>query len=281
MNAEYFFITCKSVLSQSKLPGLKYSLNPYRGCEHGCIYCYVPSLMRDKELTETWGKSVWRKLNLVDVLAKEVKKKPRGIVGVSTVCDPYQPIEADDKLTRRCIQILADNGFHVSIHTKSSLVLRDADIIAPEKFDVGTTITTMDRGLAALLEPGAATPAARAKVLEEFSARGVETWLFLGPIIPFVNDSEDSLKQVIEVAARTKSKLIYDKFNVNKWALEQLKNAFETERSDLVGQLPCLVRDSSELWQSTVAKINEICRDLRVNSEAAFPTWPDRATEAC
>lgn len=274
MSIEYSSVTCKTALSPSKLPGLRYSLNPYVGCEQACLYCYSPSTLRDEWMGLNWGKFVKAKQNIVEVLKREVRRKPRGTVGVSTVTDPYQPLEAKLELTRKCIELLSKHNFPVSIQTKSRLVLRDADLIVPGKFDVGVTITTMDRGLASVLEPGAPPPDARAQVLEEFAERGVETWLFLGPIIPEVNDSEESLKQIIAVAARTKSKIIYDKLNLKQWVMERLKPALEQERPGLAEELPGLVREGSEPWRQIYSRVKAICSELGVKSKAAFPGWP-------
>jgi DNA repair photolyase len=274
MSVECLSIKCKTALSPSKLPGLKYSLNPYTGCAHGCVYCYVPAVLGNRQLAQDWGRVVQAKQNIVEVLESEVKRKPKGVVGVSTVCDPYQPLEAKLELTRKCVELLSKHDFLVSIQTKSSLVLRDVDLIVPEKFDVGVTITTMDRGLASRLEPGAPPPDVRARVLEEFSSRGVETWLFLGPIIPGLNDSEESIKQVVEVAARTRSKLIYDRLNLKRWVLERLGPVLEEKRPGLAEQLSGLIRGRSEPWRLVCSKVEAICGELEVKCEAAFPSWP-------
>jgi len=274
MSIEYSTINCKTALSPSKLPGLRYSLNPYLGCEHGCGYCYSPSTLRDEWVGLNWGKFVRVKQNIVEVLAREVKRKPKGTVGVSPVCDPYQPLEAKLELTRKCIELLSRRGFPVSIQTKSSLVLRDVDLIVPEKFDVGVTITTMDRELAGKFEPRASLPDARAQVLEEFSSRGVETWLFLGPIIPEINDSEDGLRRVIEVAHRTHSELIYDKLNLKRWVFDRLVPVLEGGRPGLAERLPDLIRGQSESWRRTGSMVESICRELGVRCEPAFQAHP-------
>ncbi len=274
MSVEYSSVTCKTALSPSRLPGLKYSLNPYVGCEHGCIYCYSPSVLKNKQLSDNWGKFVRAKQNIAEVLAREVKRKPKETVGVSTVTDPYQPLEARLELTRKCIELLSKYDFPVSIQTKSRLVLRDADLIAPKKFDVGVTLTTMDRELASRLEPRASPPDVRAQVLEEFSSRGVETWLFLGPIIPGLNDDEESIKKVIEVAARTRSKLIYDRLNLKRWVMERLGPVLEGERPGLAERLPGLIREGSEPWHQICSMVEAICGKLGVKCEAAFPSGP-------
>ena len=271
MSVEYSSIKCRTALPPSGLPGLDYSLNPYLGCEHGCFYCYSPSTLRDEWMGLNWGKFVRAKSNIAEVLRSEVRRRPRGTVGVSTVCDPYQPLEAKFELTRKCIEILSKYGFPVSIQTKSSLVLRDADLIVPEKFDVGVTITTMDRKLVGKIEPRASPPDARAQVLDEFSSRGVETWIFLGPIIPEVNDDGDSIRRVVEIARRTKSKLLYDKLNVRRWVLERMAPVIELEKPGLAGQLSSLVNVNSEWWRKTRSTVESICKELGVRYEAAFP----------
>ena len=116
-------VKCKTALSKSNLPGLDYSLNPYRGCMHNCAYCYVPNVLRINR--EEWGKFVEVKINIQNVLSKEVKTKKQGIVGISTVTDPYQPIEKRNKITRFCLEQLLKYDFPISIQTKSSLVLKD------------------------------------------------------------------------------------------------------------------------------------------------------------
>ena len=271
MSVKYSSIECKTALSPSRLPGLNYSLNPYLGCEHACRYCYSPSTFRDEWMGLNWGKFVRAKSNIVEVLEHEVRRKPKGTVGLSTVTDPYQPLEAKLELTRKCLEILSKHDFPISIQTKSSLVLRDVDLVVPEKFDVGVTITTMDRGLASKIEPKASPPDSRAQVLGEFSSRGVKTWIFLGPIIPEVNDSEDSLRKIIEIAGRTKSRLMYDKLNLKRWVLDRMAPLVEQERPGLAGRLPALVSMNSEWWRKTCSTVESICKELGVQYEPAFP----------
>ncbi|MFH1820967.1 MAG: radical SAM protein [Methanobacteriota archaeon] len=272
MSAEYSSITCKTALSTSRLPGLTYSLNPYVGCEHGCVYCYSPSVLRDKQLADKWGMEVRAKQNIIEILAREVNRKPKGVVGVSTVTDPYQPLEAKLELTRNCIEMLSKHDFPISIQTKSSLIERDADLIVPKKFEVGMTLTTMNNKLAKLLEPNASPPDSRAQALEKFACGGVETWIFLGPLIPEINDDEEGLKRVIRVAAKTKSKVIYDRLNLKQWVMERLGPALEKEKPDLAGRLPSILWEGSESWDKTSSKIRSICNELGVRCEAAFPS---------
>jgi len=269
---EYSTMICRTALSPSKLPGLLYSLNPYLGCEHGCLYCYSRSVFRDRRLALNWGKFVKAKQNIPEVLAEELNRKPKGVIGLSTVTDPYQPLEAKLQLTRKCLEVLSNHDFPVSIQTKSDLVLRDVDLIGPGKFDVGVTITTMDQGLASKIEPRSSRPDARAQVLEEFASRGVETWLFLGPIIPEINDSWGSLEQVVEVARKTGSKLMYDKLNLRAWVLESITPFVERERPGLIKRLPALLNLKSDWWRETSSTVKTLCATRSVRYEPAFPT---------
>jgi DNA repair photolyase len=269
---EYSQIICRTALSPSRLPGLRYSLNPYTGCEHGCLYCYSRSVFRDRQLAKDWGKFVRTKNNVSEVLARELKHKPKGTIGLSTVTDPYQPLESKTKLTRKCLEILSAHDFPVSIQTKSDLVLRDADLIKPGKCDVGVTITTMNRELARKIEPMASSPDARAKVLEEFASRGVQTWIFLGPIIPEVNDSKQSLEEIIEAAEKTGSKILYDKLNLRPWVLESVKPFIERERPGLAERLPTLLNSKSDWWHETSSMVKTLCAKHSVRCESAFPT---------
>ena len=127
---EYSFVDCKSAVSPSRLPELDYSLNPYVGCEHGCLYCYVRGFCKDREEGLAWGKFVKVKRNILDVLKQQLSSLRKGIVGVSTATDPYQPIESRLRLTKACLEVLSYMGFPVSIQTKSALILKDVDIIS-------------------------------------------------------------------------------------------------------------------------------------------------------
>ncbi len=174
---------CKTALSPSTLPGLTYSLNPYRGCTHQCAYCYVPNVLRIPR--EQWGLNIEIKTNIPVVLAKELKTKKIGVVGISTVTDPYQPLEKKYELTRFCLEQLFQHDFPICIQTKSSLILRDLDLISRfTHAEVMISIGTLNEAERRMLEPNASSISERLQVLKECSQRGIKTSVFFGPIYP-------------------------------------------------------------------------------------------------
>jgi DNA repair photolyase len=177
-------VEAKSILNKSKI--FDYCLNAYTGCQVNCRYCYARLFMRRYSgHTEPWGAFVDVKVNAPEVLRKQLIRAKRGTVWVSSVCDPYQPLEASFKLTRQCLAELAAKQFPVNIQTKSTLVLRDLDLIEKfETIEVGMTITTDDERLARVFEPGAPPVAARIEALGIVRSRGIRTFAFIGPLLP-------------------------------------------------------------------------------------------------
>ncbi|MHC1586463.1 MAG: SPL family radical SAM protein [Candidatus Hecatellaceae archaeon] len=274
----YGWVECRGALYPSGLPDLDYALNPYVGCQHGCVYCYSRSVLGRKDLAERWGSFVWAKRRLLDRLRADLRRKPKGVVGVGTVTDPYQPLEGRLKLTREALKLLEAYGFPASIQTKSPLILRDKDLVARAGFDVGVTITTLDEILAGRLEPGAPPPKARVEALRQLSASGVETWLFYGPIIPEVNDSPEIISQVVKVAVEAGCKtLIYDKLNLKRWVLESLSPVLESLRPGLTSR----VRETLAFrgyWARVSRLVEEACEAAGIACEPAFPgPWGHQA----
>ena len=187
-------VRAKSVLNKSKI--FDFCLNPYTGCELNCAYCYARLFMkRYSGHREAWGKFVDVKVNAPELLKRQLDKARRGIVWVSSVCDPYQPLEEKYEITRRCLAELLERQFPVNIQTKSTLVLRDLDLLRRfEEIEVGLTVTTDEERVARLFEPGAAPVGERIGVLEKLHASGIRTFAFIGPILP--GDPERLVKRL-------------------------------------------------------------------------------------
>jgi len=177
-------IQAKSILNKSKI--FEYCLNPYTGCQTSCQYCYARLFMlRYSGHKESWGEFVDVKVNAVDLLSKQLERAKKGAVWISSVCDPYQSLEAKYRLTRGCLEELLKKQFPVNIQTKSKLALRDLDLFRQfETIDVGFTIATDDEKVAKLFEPQASPVKERIKALEIIHGAGIRTFAFIGPLLP-------------------------------------------------------------------------------------------------
>lgn len=176
-------IQAKTILSASKIH--PYTLNPYTGCQHACSYCYARFMKRVTGHKEPWGEFVDVKINAPELLQVEARKKRKDRVWISGVCDPYQPLEAQYRLTRQCLEILIQNNWPVVIQTRSPLVTRDIDILqgVPD-VEVGFSVTTADDEIRELFEPHAPPIDARLQALDELHQAGIRTFAMIAPMLP-------------------------------------------------------------------------------------------------
>lgn len=175
----------RSVLSKTGIPGKKFCINPYAGCAHACRYCYATFMKRFTGHIEPWGSFVDIKINAPEVLSRQLRRAERGGIIISSVTDPYQPVEKKYMITRKCLKILALHRFPVDILTKSPLVLRDIDIIPKLKdAEVGITITTDDDNIRSIFEPYAPAISSRIDALKKLHEKGINTYVFIGPALP-------------------------------------------------------------------------------------------------
>lgn len=202
--------TSKKVITYNQSPDVPFdrSINPYRGCEHGCVYCFA------RPSHAYWGLSagldfeskLFHKPDAPEILAKELSKKgyKPGPIALGANTDPYQPVERDQQLTRHILEVLAEFKHPFSIITKSDLVLRDLDIIAPMAkqglASVAVSVTTLDRKLANRLEPRACTPSKRLEAIHKLSKAGVPVTTLVAPIIPAINDHE--IEAILQAVTR-------------------------------------------------------------------------------
>lgn len=178
-------ILSRTVLTRTGIPGYDWCLNPYVGCEHGCRYCYASFMKRFTGHAEPWGGFVDAKVNAPEVLRRQLRRARRGSVLVGTVTDPYQPLERRYRLTRRCLEALAERRFPVSVLTRSPLCVRDVDVFRRfEEISVGLSITTDDDGVRRIFEPHAPPIPARVAALRTLHRARVRTYVFAGPLLP-------------------------------------------------------------------------------------------------
>ncbi len=225
-------IQSKSILSASKV--YDYVINPYVGCQHGCSYCYARYMKRFTGHKEPWGEFVDVKVNAPELLQKEIIRKKKAQVWISGVCDPYQPLEAKYELTRKCLQILAQNDWPVVIQTRSPLVLRDIDIIKQAKyFEVGFSVTTADDEIRKLFEPHAPSIMDRLNALSELHQSGIRTYAMIAPILPGAEYLVEKLEGIVDYIYVDRMNYNYADFIYKKYHLEDKRS---DEYFDFVGQ---------------------------------------------
>jgi DNA repair photolyase len=206
---QYFEIETRSVLNRTK-PGMPFcwTINPYRGCEFACRYCYARYThefmgMEDVTLFED---RIYAKSHLAPLLRQELRKiDPEEAIAIGTATDPYQPAERRFRRTRAVLEVFAARrGLRLSITTKSDLVTRDVDLLqqiaAGNSLAVNITITTLDRDLACLLEPRAPRPDLRLRAVRTLADAGIRVGVFPNPILPLITDSELRLDQLARAA---------------------------------------------------------------------------------
>lgn len=199
----------KSVLTRNKSPDIPFdrSVNPYRGCEHGCVYCFARPTHAFMGLSpgQDFESRLFAKPDAASLLEKELAKKSYKVapIALGTNTDPYQPIEKERRITRQILKTLAAYDHPVTILTKSRLVARDLDILAPMAkkglVKVALSVTTLDRKLARAMEPRASMPQRRLDAIRLLSDAGIPAGVMFAPVIPALNDHE--MEQVLAAAA--------------------------------------------------------------------------------
>lgn len=267
---QYFEITCKTAMSVSQLPGLDYSLNPYMGCEHACIYCYAPYTIRYNSV-HPWGSFVAAKVNIPIVLEREVRKKKHGVVGISTVSDPYQKVEEKLRLTRSCLEVLLVKGFPVCIQTKSTLVTRDLDLIREFKSsEVGLTITTIDDTSSRLLEPGAPVASERLKTLRIVSDAGVPSWAFIGPVVPGIMDTDKLRETISSIKDAGASRVMIDHFRLKPGMWKSLELYLKDKDPFVLEACKRALFKDKSFFESIRAEAIKICDELKIGCEINY-----------
>ncbi|WP_449555794.1 PA0069 family radical SAM protein [Kordiimonas aestuarii] len=204
----------KHILARNKSPDIPFdrSINPYRGCEHGCVYCFARPTHAFMGLSPglDFETKLFAKPNAAELLRQEIGKKGYQVkpIAIGTNTDPYQPIEKDRRITREVLKVLYEHRHPVTILTKSRLVVRDLDILVPMAemglVRVALSVTTLDRKLARVLEPRASTPTRRLDAIKLLSDAGVPVGMMFAPVIPALNDHE--METVLAASAHAGAK---------------------------------------------------------------------------
>ena len=208
MRVDYREEPCKAALNRVRGMPFEWSLNPYMGCVHRCTFCYVRAFEKraDRPFDERYGTSIRVKVNVAEVLRRELARKSWAGDGIAigAATDPYQPAEGRYRLTRACLQVLADasNPFHII--TRGPMVVRDTDVLAEgsRRADVSVTfsVPTVDTEIWRRTEPGTAPPHQRLRALRQLVDAGIRASVGMAPILPGLSDHPSQLARVVEAA---------------------------------------------------------------------------------
>ncbi|WP_287585477.1 radical SAM protein [Candidatus Borrarchaeum sp.] len=240
-------IIVKSALVKSRIYDVDYVINPYIGCTHGCKYCYARFMKRYTKHKEPWGEFVDIKTNIANLLSGELaRKKGKGLILLSSVTDPYQPVEEKYELTRKCLQRLLRYDRTISILTKSALVTRDIDLLSQfSECEVGFTITTYNDKIREVFEPEASPIEQRISTLRKLHDQGIATYVFLGPIIPVL--TEQSLSQLLDVFSEgVIDRLSIDKLNIKAGNWPLIRDTLRENFPEKLSQVSDLLFDKQK-----------------------------------
>ena len=275
------YIETKSILSKLQREdtwfGITYNMNLYRGCQHGCIYCDTRS--------ECYGindiSMISIKKNALDLLVKELllKKKKRATIGTGSMNDPYMPVEQEIQLTRRALQIIANEKFPVHIITKSNLVERDADIlqdISKTYVAVSFTITTADDSVSQKIEPHAPTTSERFKAMKSLAEKGIYTGVTLMPILPFINDTKENIETIVKRAKESGASYILPMFGLTlrKGSREYFYKALDYHFAGIKEKYQSCFKEQYECFTPNYKVLNdtfeELCSKFGIDKRMQF-----------
>lgn len=216
----YEEVTTKQTMNRVKAPSMPFdwSINPYRGCSHGCSFCYARSThsFLGMNADDSFQNHIFLKMNAAEALEAQLGKLMRkhrgdlrevarqvGVVAIGTATDPYQPVEAKAQLTRECLKVLAKYRIPTTITTRSPLILRDLDLLREMRItSINISVNTLDSDIYRRVEPATPFPLKRLETVQRLAENGLPAGVFLAPILPYLTDSEIQLEALIAAAGQ-------------------------------------------------------------------------------
>jgi DNA repair photolyase len=271
MRAEYREEPCKVALNRVKGMAFSWSLNPYMGCVHRCAFCYVRAfeLRADRPFDERYGTSIRVKVNIADVLRRELARPSwaHEAVAIGAATDPYQPAEGRYRLTRACIETLGAASNPFSLITRGPMIVRDADVLAEaaRRADVSVTfsIPTLDHEIWRRTEPGTAPPRQRLRALSKLVETGVRASVGMAPILPGISDRPELLADVVRAARAAGACGVWaNTLYLKPGTREHFLGCLEREWPELLPEYERLYGRRAYLPQAESAPVRETVRRL-------------------
>ena len=268
-----FPIECKTLMTKSKIASLDYAVNPYFGCQHGCVYCYATFMARFRDIEDEWGSFVGIKRNAPEVLRREIPRRAPGVVSFGTVCDAYQAVEGRLGITRACLEaFVGAEGFEVGVLTKSDLVVRDTDVLAKlPGASAGFSITTLDRELAGVFEPGAPGPSRRLAAMRDLASAGVPVWGFFGPVLPCFTDTEDDIEEMLRAMKDAGAdRVLVDAMNLYPGVRRSVRSLIARALPSHLGAFDAVRRDHGRYLRELSERVEAVATGIDIEVDVCF-----------
>jgi DNA repair photolyase len=261
----------KSIISKTEIPVADYVINPYIGCTHSCFYCYARFMKRFTGHSEEWGDFLDVKINAPNLIPsvkphKSSKYEGKNIL-LSSVTDPYIPLERKYKVTRRILQKLLPHQPHLNILTKSDLVLRDLDLIKQFKTrEIGFSFSTMDEDVRMEVEPGASSIKKRLNALKRVHEEGVRCYIFISPILPYITN----WKKIINKNMDYTDYFMFENLNVVGTVWGSVKRWLESKHPDKLDDYKNIYFKDSIYWEEVEEEIINFCQRKKLECKMYF-----------
>ncbi len=259
------FREAKSIITKSNIPSVDYVINPYIGCQHGCIYCYAEFMIRfTGHKGDKWGEFLDIKEFSANKIRPEKFKGKR--ILLSSVTDPYLPLEKKYQNTRKILERLVGTDAEISVLTKSKLVVRDIDLFKKfKKIEVGISISTLDETFAKKIERGASKPSDRLEALRTLYEAGIQTYTFISPFFPEITD----YKAIIEETANYTHNYMFENLNFRPHNIPRILSIIKENYPDLTAKYQ-EIRNDRTYWDIVEAEIRNYCEEKKLQYSIEF-----------
>lgn len=260
-------IKAKSIISKSNLPGTEYVINPYTGCIHCCLYCYARFMKRFTGHSEPWGEFIDVKINGPELIPEETLKYRGKTIYLSSVTDPYNPLEGKYKLTREILKKLIPLKPDLGIQTKSDLILRDIDLLTKfRNCQAGLTIITLNDNLRKEIEPSTSPIQKRIETLKKLREAGIKTYVFIGPILPFLTDWKDIVRKTKDFT----DLYMFENLNIRGTIWNSVKKWLREKHNDLLEEYERIYFTGNSYWDKVEKDIEKFCLAGKVDFKIYF-----------
>lgn len=260
-------IIAKSIITKSGLPDSDFVINPYIGCMHGCIYCYARFMKRFTDHHEPWGKFLDVKTNAAELIPKKTAKYENRSITISSVTDPYQPVERKYKLMRGILTNLISLQPDLCIMTKSELILRDIDLLKRfRRCIAGVSLSLKDDSIRKEVEPLASSIERRIHALKELKKAEIRTFLFISPIFPGLTNWMQTILETKDFV----DEFWFENLNVRATNWGNIKSWLENYHPDLLKEYEEIYFRKNYYWIDVEKKMESFCKKNRLNFSIYF-----------